>query len=98
MVFEIQTANPLERNPAAVVCICSLAGHFLLEQLMSGKVKAVLVEAFKKNIHAYFATAQRALKRISPLAPPSLSQIQALILGVSKMTTFESTKSFVFDI
>lgn len=82
MSVDIQDPTKRKSNPAIVVVVDTLAAHFLLQKLMSSKVKTGLEAGIQKQITAYFATAQAALSQINILATPCLQNIQALIFGV----------------
>lgn len=82
MSVDIQDPTKRKSNPAIVVVVDTLVAHFLLQKLMSSKVKTGLEAGIQKQITAYFATAQAALSQINILATPCLQNIQALIFGV----------------
>lgn len=87
MVLDVQDANKRQNNPAALVCVNSFTSHFLLESVMATKEKTGLEEQICEQITAYFATAQAALSQINLLSPPSLQNLQALLLGVSLLSS-----------
>lgn len=81
MALDVQDPQRRKDNPAAVVCVCSLAAHFLLDHLMSTRDLKVLDAALRAKVAGYFATAQDALSQLSVLDTPSLDNLQALIFG-----------------
>ena len=80
MALKTQDAQGRRDNPAAVVCVCSMAAHFLLEHLITQE-PSILDSVIRAKVAAYFATAQSALSQINLLAAPSLSNLQAFIFG-----------------
>jgi hypothetical protein len=80
MALKIQDAEGRKENPAAVVCVCSMTAHFLLEHMITQK-PSILDSVIRAKVAAYFATAQNALSQINLLAAPSLENLQAFIFG-----------------
>lgn len=80
MALKTQDEKGRQTNPAAVVCVCSMTAHFLLEHLITQKPSA-LDSVIRAKVAAYFMTAQTALSQINLLAAPSLENLQAFIFG-----------------
>lgn len=80
MALKTQDEKGRQNNPAAVVCVCSMTAHFLLEHLITQKPSA-LDSVIRAKVAAYFMSAQTALSQINLLAAPSLENLQAFIFG-----------------
>lgn len=67
----------------SLLCVATSAYSYLMDMIMPDAEENGLAKIMANQSRAYLATARAAVSQISLVAPPSLSNLQALCHGVS---------------
>ncbi|KAF9884782.1 hypothetical protein FE257_001272 [Aspergillus nanangensis] len=85
------TASPVD-SALFTVCVNAVASKFLTTVLMADDYGEQLTKEIRKRIFQCCTAAQRALKEIRLLTPPSLALLQALLCGIFLHQRFGDTQ------